>query len=161
MDNRPNRSTDPGGKPVHTGHTAPTPGPPRDNHPTHEHTTVDRAPNGTSTASRKAPRARHAYIPSNASPIFVTTRLLTPRIPSLPHTHSPHPKLPIQANLTPPGQAAHLRSMRISYSFAQGGSRGNRAGQATGTPRLRPHKLYPGTPGNIHPRDAPSTSPLD
>ena len=70
----------------------------------------------------------------------------TPRIPSLlQRTHSPHPDAPAQANLTPPGQAAHLQSMRPSCSFAQGGSRSNR-----------------GWPGHRHPKTGtPETVPRD
>ena len=47
-------------------------------------------------------------------------------ITTVTHTHSPRPKTPMQANLTPPGQAAHLQPIRPSYSLAQGGSRGDR-----------------------------------
>ena len=66
-----------------TGHTAPTPRPPCDDHPTQEHATISRAPGGT-TAASATQRAHHAHIPSNASPNSVTTR------PSLHESHHYH-----------------------------------------------------------------------
>ena len=54
-------------------HAAPTPGPPRGDHPTQEHATIDRAP-GSTTAATATQRARRAHIPSNASPNSATMR---------------------------------------------------------------------------------------
>ena len=127
-----------------TGYTAPTPGPQCDKHLPQEHTTVNRAP-GCATFAPATQRAHHAHIPSNALPNSVTTRPSKSAIPitTTKHTHSPHPETPTKANLTPPGQAAHLQSMRPSYSVAQGGARSNRGWQGhrqakTATPRTVP-----------------------
>ena len=60
------------------------------------------------------------------------------------HTHSTHPKTPMQANLTPSGQAAHLRSTRTSYSFAQGGSRSNRGWPGQRHPKTATQQTVPG-----------------
>ena len=66
-----------------TRHTAPTPGPPCDNHPTQKHTTVNRDPGGT-TAAPATQRVHHVHRPSNASPNAITTR------PSLRESHDYH-----------------------------------------------------------------------
>ena len=88
-------------------------------------------------AHRPTPSRRGPH-PTN--PITTTT-----------HTHSPHPKTSTSANLTPPGQAAHLQPIRPSYSFAQGGSRDNRGWPGywhseTATPQATPRASGTQTP---------------
>ena len=127
-----------------TGHTAPTPRPPCDDHPTQEHATIGRAPGGT-TAAPATQRAHHAHIPSNASPNSVTTRPSLHESHHYHHTHAlPSPEDPNTSELN-----HSLYVLHIPLHRAGPGATG--AGQATGTPRPRPHKLYPETPKRRHP----------
>ena len=137
MDNQPNRPTYPETTPVHTDDRAnsPSPGPPCDDHPAKEHTTVNRAP-GCATSAPATPRAHHAHRPSNASPNSVTT--LTPLRKSH-HHHTRALPSPEDPNASEP------------YSFAQGGSRGNRGWPGhrhpkTATPRAVPRDTEAQTP---------------
>ena len=99
-----------------TGHTAPTPGPQCDNHPTQEHTTVNRAP-GRANSAPATGRAHHAHIPSNASPNSATTR------PSLRESHHyhythilPSPEDPDANKLNPTGPSGAL-TVYACFSF--------------------------------------------
>ena len=127
-----------------TEHTDSTPGPQNDNHATQEHTTVNRAPGCATSTPRDTTRAPRSYTLHCISQLCHSAAL-TPKIPSLPlHAHTlPSPENPNANNSTPPGQAAHLQSMRSSCSFAQGGARSNRRWQGhrhpeTATPQTVP-----------------------
>ena len=144
-----------------TGYTAPTPTPSRDDHPTQEHTTVDRAPGGTIAAPQHSARTTLRYpLTHRPTPSWRGPHSMNP-ITTTTHTDSPHPKTSMQANLTPPGQAAHLRYMHTSYSFAQGGSQGNRGWPDHRHPKAATPQAVPGdTEAQTPPHDLPSISPL-
>ena len=138
---QPNRSTYPEIKPEHTDDRARCP----DAQTTHRAMTTLRRSTPRSAGPRAAP-PRPTQRSARVAPVYPLTHRRTPSgrgphstnpITTTIHMHSPHPKTPTQANLTPPRQAAHLQSMRTSYSFAQGGSRDNR-----------------GWPGHRHPETA-------
>ena len=146
-DKQPNRSTYPEAKPDHADDRAVCPD---------SQTTVRQLPYLGTHRGQPGPGRRHRG-PSSTARIILTCPLthrstLSRRGPhsanpttSTTHTHSPRPKTPMQTNLTPPGQAAQLPSMRTSYSFAQCASRGER-----------------GWPGYRHPKTAtPQAAPRD
>ena len=163
-DNQPNRSTYPETRPVDTDDRA---------HYPDARITMRQPPYAGTHRGQQGPRAAPPPPPQHKARITLICPL--PHRPTPPqrglhsanpsttttHTHSPHPKTATQANLTPPGQAVHLQSMRPSYSFAQGGSRSNR-----GWPGHRhPKTATPQTVSQRHrsagsPRNLSNTSPL-
>ena len=161
--NHPNGSTYPETKPVHTDDST------LPRRPGHRATTTLRRNTPGSTGPRAAPtrppathRAHHAHIPSNASPNSVTTWLSFHESHLPPHadTHSPHSKVPTQAKLTTPDQAVHLQYVRTSYSFAQGGSRGNRGWPGHRHSKATTPQAVPTDTEGQTPHKLPSTPPL-
>ena len=101
-------------------HAAPTPGPPRGDHPTQEHATVDRAP-GSTTAAHATQRARRAHIPSNASPNSVTTRPSLRESHYYRHPHAlPSPEDLNASNANPTGPSGALTIFKYSIVLCTG-----------------------------------------
>ena len=158
--NQPNRSAYPGTKPGHADDRA---------HCPDAQTTVRRPPYAGTHHGRQGPGQHHRG-PRNtacASRSYTLQRIaqlrhdeaLTPRIPSLPpHTRTPRARRLRCEQTTPPGQA-HLQPIRHSYSFAQGGSRGNRGWPGHRHPETAtPHTARHRNADTSH--NVPSTSPL-
>ena len=110
-DNRANRSTDPGAKPMHTADRAPY---------SDARTTMRQPPDARTHHDRQGPgQHRHSPPQHNArlTLIYPLTRRPTPSqrgphsanaITTATHTHSPHPKTSTQAKLSPPGPSGAL-----------------------------------------------------
>ena len=162
-DNRPNRSTDPGAKLAHAADRA---------HCSDARTTVRQPPNAGTHRGQQGPgRNRHSPPQRTAriKLIYPLTHRPTPSRPG-PHSanpittttqaHSPHPKASTSAKLTPPGQAAHLQSIRTPYSLAQGGSRGDRRWPGHRHPKTATSRTVPGdTEAQTPPTTCPAHRP--
>ena len=130
-------------------------------------TTVGQSPYAGTHHGQQVPGRYHRGLPEHNARIALTRPLthrptLSRRGPhsanpstTTTHTHFPRPKTPMQASLTPPGQAAHSQPIRPSYSFAQGGSQGNRGWPGHRHPKTTTQEAVPGdTEAQTPPRRA-------
>ena len=158
IDNRPNRSTDPGAKPVHTDNRA---------HCSGARTTVRQPPYAGTHHSQQGPGRHHhsppathhahqGHTPSNATPNSITTRLSPRDSQYYRHTHArPSPEDLNASKVNPTGPSGTLTIYTYSIFRCTGRVPGQPGpARPPGTPRPRPHELHPETPNQTPPQRA-------